>query len=263
MLDDILPYAVERIIDTQRPMSEDSHQHPQGQLIWMRRGMLSGQTAHQHWLIQTNMLIWIPPMISHKAQNHQSATLGVLYLPTEMTSTWPAQVRLVDASLLAIGIFDKLLQKKPASAHTQHLLIDLLCDELKQAPPSDNQLPLPSDPRLKKITDALILSPALRQNLTQWGKQVGASSRTLARLFVKETGLSYRVWQHRLRRVETLSGLRDGLTQEQLTEHLGFSSVDAFSHWVKRIFQTTIRTLKQQLIDGRVTDTFHDRDDEI
>ncbi|MEI8633173.1 AraC family ligand binding domain-containing protein [Vibrio sp. PP-XX7] len=71
-------FAVRRIID--HHLTEPPHQHAQGQLIWMKQGVLSGQTEHQQWLLQPGMLIWIPPYVTHQAQCKHTATLCALYL---------------------------------------------------------------------------------------------------------------------------------------------------------------------------------------
>ncbi|CAG8999061.1 MAG: HTH-type transcriptional regulator NimR [Candidatus Celerinatantimonas neptuna] len=243
--DNFTPVALKRMIDANT--QESAHQHAQGQLIWMSQGMLQGQTEHQQWLIQKDMLVWIPPFMMHQAQNRYRSTLGVVYLPTPIAQSWPGELRLVEASRFAIGIIDKLIRNDELSSEQRTLLIGFLRGELKQAKRSENLIPLPSDPRLTKITDCLIQQPHLRDSLAQWGQKVGASERTLARLFIKETGLNYRNWYHRLRRNETLKGLQDGLSNEQMAEKLGFSSGDSFSHWVQRAFQCSPRELRLSL----------------
>ena len=52
-------------------------------------------------------------------------------------------------------------------------------------------LPLPSDPKLKRIADALADDPGDNRPLGAWAAEIGASERALARAFARETGLSF------------------------------------------------------------------------
>ncbi|WP_175561557.1 AraC family transcriptional regulator [Vibrio aerogenes] len=239
-------FAVKRVID--HHVTELPHQHAQGQLIWMKQGVLSAQTDHQQWLIQPGMLIWIPPYVTHQAHCKHSATLCVLYLPPDLAERWPGEVRLIQASTLAIGIIDTFLLRDISCQNKQRQLMTLLRDELEHTHCDAYILPLPEDSRLKKITDQLIQHPAMRKSLSEWGRKVGASERTLSRLFMKETGLNYRSWCHRLRHNATLAGLRDGLTNDQLAEQLGLSSGDSLSHWVQRAFGMSPGALRKTLV---------------
>lgn len=53
-------------------------------------------------------------------------------------------------------------------------------------------------------------APADPHSLGDWAHHVGASERTQARLFVKETGLGFGLWRQRLRLVLSLDPLQAG-----------------------------------------------------
>lgn len=72
----------------------------------------------------------------------------------------------------------------------------VLLDELAVLRRGGSRLPLPKDRRLVAICNALQESPADTRSLSDWAGKVGASERTLARLFVRETGLGFGVWRH-------------------------------------------------------------------
>src|SRR3546814_3966472 len=57
----------------------------------------------------------------------------------------------------------------------------------------------PRDVRLKRIAEALLADPADNRALGDWAKAAAASERTLARLFVRETGMTFGAWRERLR----------------------------------------------------------------
>jgi AraC-like DNA-binding protein len=61
------------------------------------------------------------------------------------------------------------------------------------------QVAMPHDARAQRIAEALAANPADDRDLNTWGRQVGASARTLARVFVAETGLSFGRWRSQVR----------------------------------------------------------------
>ena len=58
-------------------------------------------------------------------------------------------------------------------------------------------LPLSTEPRVKRIAAALADNPADRRTLAEWASRVALSESSLARLVVKETGLTFGVWLDR------------------------------------------------------------------
>ena len=50
---------------------------------------------------------------------------------------------------------------------------------------------MPRDARALKVAEALLAQPALGWSIEAWGREVGASGRTLARLFTEQTGLGF------------------------------------------------------------------------
>ena len=60
-------------------------------------------------------------------------------------------------------------------------------------------IPMPRDPRLLRVCNALLADPASTLALDGWVDTAGASVRTLARLFEKELGLSFITWRQRVR----------------------------------------------------------------
>jgi len=241
------PFTVER--DIEQTTIEHTHQHESGQLIYMKKGILIGQVAGKQWLLQKGMLIWIPPNTNHHAECKYSANLTVVYIAKSTVNVWPAQFLLMDASQLAIGIIDALANKY-VSLNKAICLLDLLLEEVVEGVSSKNILPLPTDRRLIRITQSIIDNLADNVNLKEWGYKVGASERTLSRLFIKETGLSYKGWVNRLKHNKAIIGLASGLTNEKLSLVLGFASGDSFSHWFQKEFNETPTSMKKRLLNS-------------
>jgi len=67
----------------------------------------------------------------------------------------------------------------------------------------------------------------------------GASSRTLARLFLAETGLTFRQWQQQARLLESLVRLADGQAVTTVAMEVGYDSTSAFIAMFRRVLGTT------------------------
>ena len=100
-------------------------------------------------------------------------------------------------------------------------------------------LPEPTDPRLVQISTAIRESPADNRSLDAWGRMAGASSRTLARLFLAETGLTFRQWQQQARLLESLVRLADGQAVTTVAMEVGYDSTSAFIAMFRRVLGTT------------------------
>src|SRR5699024_10088456 len=73
-------------------------------------------------------------------------------------------------------------------------------------------LPEPRDDRLLAVTKLVEEDLANPVSLAELGRQVGASERTLTRLFQQETGMTVRQWRAELRVHRALLLLADGLS---------------------------------------------------
>ena len=87
----------------------------------------------------------------------------------------------------------------------------------------------PLDPRARRVARAVAADPAGVRPLAAWGIEVGASARTLARLFVSETGLAFGQWRERLRMRSAMSFLAEGLPIESVAHRVGYASASSFA----------------------------------
>jgi AraC-like DNA-binding protein len=60
-------------------------------------------------------------------------------------------------------------------------------------------LPLPQDNRLRQIYQSLEQHPEQQTTLNHWSEKFGVTEKTLSRLFLRDTGLTFRAWRQRLR----------------------------------------------------------------
>lgn len=92
-------------------------------------------------------------------------------------------------------------------------------------------LPMPSERRLHRLCQELIANPESRETLATLAEQQATSSRTLARQFQRETGMSFRQWRQQARRLlfDALGHLANNMPVALVAEKLGYRSASAFT----------------------------------
>lgn len=114
------------------------------------------------------------------------------------------------------------------------LLTKTLLTELPRMPVQRLHLPISSEPCLRRIAEALAQDPADRSTLAEWANRVALSESSLARLVVKETGLSFGRWRQQLHLIVAIRELASGASVQQVSGDLGYGSVTAFITMFKK-----------------------------
>ncbi len=79
----------------------------------------------------------------------------------------------------------------------------------------------------------MLRDPAEKATLKEWGTEVGASERTMARLFRNELGTSYQQWRLQAVLANALPQLALGVPIAEVASASGYASDSAFSAMFK------------------------------
>ena len=118
-------------------------------------------------------------------------------------------------------------------------VVALALHEISRAATQPIAVPASRDPRLIRVTDALLTDPADPRGLEAFAHMAGASARTLARLFRRDTGMSFQSWRRQLRLTEARAALAQGATPARAAAAVGYSSGPAFGAAFRATFGTT------------------------
>ena len=221
-------------------MWTDVHTHPWCQLSYAVRGVLAVATPQGDYVAPPHYAVWIPPEVPHQVFNRGRTEMRSLYLengaPGLPTACAVLEVApLLRELILKVGALPPdYVPDGPAGR-----LVAVLRDELAAARQAGFALPLAKDRRLLPIQAALQDNPADARTLAEWATQVGASERTLARCFVKETGLGFGDWRRRLRLLLSLSALEAGDSVTAVALAAGYDSTSAFIAVFREVFGFT------------------------
>ena len=87
---------------------------------------------------------------------------------------------------------------------------------------------LPETVTARRVAEALRVNLADRRTLREWGREVGASERTLARAFAAEAGVPFGRWRTLLRLQAALSMLAAGEPVSRVAGRVGYDTPSAF-----------------------------------
>ncbi|KZX01133.1 AraC family transcriptional regulator [Pseudoalteromonas luteoviolacea] len=231
---------------------DDYHQHPWHQVIFPVSGLLQSEIDNRRVVVPHNALLYIPAGTPHKSVAFTRTEFAALYLnPTSKVTFCHAP-----KSCLVTPFFKELvllLLKKadaPDNNATSNLL-HVLNDQITAAANYEIPLLKPKDRRTLAIFEGLIDQPATRLTLAQWAQQVGASERTLSRLFAKEFNQSFRAWRQHLRLVLSLELLTTTRSIQDIALSLGFASDAAYISAFKALFVSTPHTYRNGVLQAK------------
>ena len=204
----------------------DWHTHVDHQLAWAASGVLTVLTQDATWVLPPTRALWIPAGLPHETGAEGRATMRTLYIRPDLSPvTWPEPTPVAASRLLAelIGYLGGTLQ----AAHRAHAET-LLADLLTPMPRAAIQVRLPSYGPARQVARALRASPHDRRTLEEWGREVGASGRTLERAFAAEAGVPFGRWRTLLRLQAALPMLAAGQTVSRVAGRVGYETPSAF-----------------------------------
>ena len=206
------------------------HSHPWVQFSYAISGVLEVQTAQGRFIAPPQRAVWIPAGIQHRVQCSAQTQIRSLYIDNQVLADAPTHCRVVEVSPLLkelIRAFGELpIEYDQDSA--QGRLATVLLDQLTHAPDMGLMLPLPTDKRLQKIVAQLQKHPEASDTLSQWAQRLQLSEKTLSRLFVQQTGLTFRLWRQRLRLLSALPLLEQKNSVTEVALACGYESISAF-----------------------------------
>jgi AraC-like DNA-binding protein len=100
-------------------------------------------------------------------------------------------------------------------------------------------LPLPAEPRLRRVCDALLRRPADGATLQHWAERLQVDAKTVQRLFARETGMTFGQWRQQARLLRALELLATGEKVVDVALALGYDNPGAFATMFKRQFGQT------------------------
>ena len=219
--------------------TEEAHTHDEHQLVYASYGLLSVDTVSSRWLVPPLRALWVPAGTSHSILARADSEMATLYFQPSVSLTGRRDVAVISVSPLLRELID-VIQLASSEGGTRARLEAVILDQLDGAAAAmPLRLPQLRDQRTRFIAEALETDPTDRRTLREFGKAVGASERTLQRLFAAETGTTFGQWRTQLRLQHGVVALGQGHTVTSAATLCGYQEPSAFIAAFRAAFATT------------------------
>lgn len=209
------------------------HIHAEAQLLYAVSGMMRLVTKTGAWVIPPTRAVWIPPMVEHETFMSGEVLMRSLFIAGEHCPPGLNQCCVLAVTPLLRELIVRATQGDEHAANP--LIQQLMLEEVAGLKNLPLHIPMPRDRRLHSICVSVLKAPDHGNTLEDWAQEVGASSRTLTRLFKQELDLSFNAWRQQVRLMEALPRLLDGESVQRVANDLGYGSARAFSAMFSRL----------------------------
>jgi len=219
----------------------EPHQHARSQLLYASSGVMTVMTDGGIWVVPPFRAVWIPPRTHHQIKASGNLSMRTLYIDPDHCVGTPEQCCVVTVSPLLRELIlyaVRMPTDYPQDGPEAHIMTVIL-DQIQYLDVNPLSLPIPKETRLNKIFCMLSENPGDKRTLEEWGKLVGATKRTLTRLFHSEVGMSFGQWRQQIRILESLRRLAINDPVITIAMDLGYDSPSAFISMFKKALGKT------------------------
>ncbi len=219
----------------------DDHEHVRGQLIYASSGSIVVTTSKGTWVVPPLRAVWVPPGVRHCMQAVGAIEMRTLYFDPAHSPLATGDCCVVSVSALLRELTAEVTRMPLDYALTGRdaAVVDLLFHEIRPVGVEPLHLPMPSDERIARICRWILANPAEETSVAAWSKVVGASERTIIRLFPEQTGMTFTRWRQQARLLEAVQMLSANRPVTDIASSLGYDSTSAFSAMFRKALGCT------------------------
>lgn len=244
------PFVVALARDDEQGFVIEPQKHTRAQLLYAVEGVMRVRTPEGMWIIPPRRALWIPVGVEHSVTMLSAVSMRTIYIDAKRAKSFGDTCRLIEVSSLLRELILSLLEEPLEYAldgRGGHVA-ELILIEITRAPQIPIVIPWPRDKRIVTICSTLMENPGDQRSLEDWAEVAGASTRTLIRLFQRETGLHFRHWLQQVHLAEALSRLTHGDSIGEIARRLGYASPSAFT----TMFRRTLGVSPSQYLQHRI-----------
>lgn len=217
------------------------HSHERGQLVHAISGVMRVTAMDGTWIVPPQRALWIPPGVEHEIRMSGHVAMRTLYIAADTAAALPGACRVIEVSELLRALILAAMEEPveyPADSRGAAIAA-LLLHELRGVEAQPLHLPQPRDTRLQAVCRRVTSNLGDDIDLETLAREAGLSSRSLARLFQRETGMGFSAWRQQARLAEALTRLSTGRPVALVASDLGYASAPAFTAMFRRALGTT------------------------
>jgi AraC-like DNA-binding protein len=195
--------------------------------VYASDGVMSVQTDEGTWVVPPNRGVWIPAGVGHSIAMSGRVAMRTIYFLPALVETLPRRCCVIKVSPL----------RREVPAHRR--LVEFMLDQLRVLPTLPLELPMPRDARALRAALRIRDAPGERATLSALAKVAGASRRTLERVFLAETHMTFGRWRQQARMLHAVPMLARGESVTTTALECGYDSTSAFIEVFTAVLGTT------------------------
>lgn len=206
------------------------HRHVRGQVFCVEVGLIHMRTTQGQWLLPPRRAGWIPPGVDHEVRVSGGVRGWSLLVAPDACPELPAEPCVIAISDVLRALVHRAIDwdKGSALAPAQERIAAVIRDELRRTPHDSMHLPMPRDARLLRVAHAVLAAPGAVRMLEEWAAVGALSPRSLRRLMVAETGMTFGQWRRHAQLAHGMDLLARGMAVGRVADELGYASPSSF-----------------------------------
>lgn len=216
------------------------HHHDMAQLLFAPSGCMTINSDNQQSILPPTMAAWIPPYFPHRITMKNVVAYRSIYFDKSVFPDNSSEFAILNVN----GLLRELIERISfwpwnIPVDLQKNTLSIFWEEFHSAPKQNLTLLVPRDIRIKHHVELWNQGKSMPRFLKEFTKEVGASEKTIARIFLKETGMSYQEWRQQWRLQKSIELLAEGRNVRETAYDLEFSSDSAFIEFFKKYQRET------------------------
>ncbi|MDR2224121.1 MAG: helix-turn-helix transcriptional regulator [Flavobacteriaceae bacterium] len=252
-LESFLPLDLDSINEHMIGVASDMKHHDSGfhqhdiyaQLLYAPSGCMTLWTSNKRILLPPSRMLYIPAGLSHRVTlRNVVAYRSIYFRVSSIQEDLPFDLRIMTVNPLLEQLIERICwwDWNNTFSIEQENIKKVFWDEWRMARLERYELVFPSDNRLSQQLEAFTTNDKVPPFLNVFAKEVGASEKTISRIFKKETGLSYQDWRMQWKFYRAIELLIENNSIGDIALHLDFSSDSAFVDFFRK--QSGVTPLK-------------------
>lgn len=216
------------------------HKHRKHQLLFVSSGCMSINLNGLWCVLPPNRAAWIPAGTEHRIKMRNPVAYRAVYFDAKISGPFPKKTKVIAVNNLLKELIERMAYWEwEMLPDEQKAIFFLFCQEFSGAQEEHFTLALPVDRRLKRWLSDVMEERVLPAPLVEMAKGIGASAKTISRIFTRETGLPYQSWRQQWRLQAAIERLSEGDSVSDVARGLRFSSDSAFISFFRKMTGNT------------------------
>ncbi len=219
----------------------ERHAHDWHQLVYATEGVMTVDTRAGSWVVPPHRAVWIPAGAAHSIRMTGVVRMRTVYFRPGLAHRVPPACCVIHVSpLLRELILETLRLGMLADDVPEHVrLAGVLADQIAHTREAPLRITRPTDARARLVAETAQADLSVTASIAQLARGSGASVRTVERLFVLETGMTFGRWLQHVKALHALERLAAGESVTAAGLAVGYDSTSAFIAMFKRVLGTT------------------------